>query len=660
MNIQRYLLAALLLAGACTTASAQPAPPISSPVNYQPQAFDVLHYDAWVDLTDAPAKTMRGVCEITLRWTQPPAGGPFYLHLRDLHIDSIFYDGTPTTAAVVDSVKDATYHYDVAVPSGAKQGDTARIRVVYGGKMTIEYGGGTWGGVSSNNGTLFALGVGFANNYVSATQHWLPCYDHPSDKATFRGRFMVRQGKFVASNGLLVGVTARDSNDIFEWRTEIPTATYLLTFAADAYVPVTISAAPLPMVVYSRAGDSLATATSFRLLPNMVSAFARRYGPYPFEKVGYVNTPIGAMEHQTMISYPTGLSQSRDTVNSTGAHELAHQWFGDLVSPLDFRHAWLTESFATFNESVWAEELGGYAAYLNSQESKANNYINTISRRERVFPLYDFPRASPSSNYPETIYQKGAVVVGMLRFELGDSLFYQGLRDYLTAHAYGTATTADMQAALEARAGRSLKTFFDQWVYGKGWPKLSARCTPTPIADGLSRVTIEMTQTQPDSFGVYTNVPVEFGFLSKATKTFTYRMVRLNEKSQTAVLDSIPDYTTVSINRGPSLRALVQASLVTSGVNTTNGAAADSGSVEFRVRPNPLSGTGAFTVSVQGTTECSGIQYELFDSAGHRLLVGRTDACQFPIPARAFASGVYVLRFKFHDLFHDVPVMIAR
>ncbi len=649
-------------------ANMPPPNPIAGPTEYLPQAFDVLHYDAWLDLTAAPAKTMSGVCQIRLRWTGDPAAGPFYFHLRDLRVDSVFYNGAPVVANAVGTAASSTYHYELTPPPSAHQGDTAIVRIVYSGEMTDEYGGGTWGGVTSTNGTLFALGVGFQNNYVSTTEHWLPCYDHPADKATFHGWFTVKSGKAVASNGLLVATTpGPDSTLTYEWQHNIACATYLLTFAVDNYQPVVIrdAAPPEPlMVVYARPQDTGATRETFKLLPAMVAGFARRFGPYPFEKVGYVNTPLGAMEHQTMISFPTSLSRSRDTVNSTGAHELAHQWFGDLVSPIDYRHAWLNESFATFCETIWAEELGGYAGYIKAQDAKVNSYISSVTRSEGILPLYDFPRTSPSSNYPQTIYEKGAVVVGMLRFVVGDSLFYLGLRDYLALYAYGNATTEQLRATLEARAGRSLDTFFKQWVYGKGWPVLQVKTSATPIGGGLNSVSVTLQQTQADSLPTFTELPVELGFRDAANNT-VYRLVWMNARNATFTLDSIPTYTSVTVNKGPSVRALLRATVSTSGVdnrdiNAIDNAASDSTNVDFLVKPNPLSSTGAFSVEVRGTGDCTGILYEMFDSAGRRLLVGRTDNCQFPIPASGFNSGVYVLRFTFRGLRYDTPVMITR
>ncbi len=560
---------------------------ISSPTEFRPQAFDVLHYDALLDLRLAPAREMSGVCAITLRWSQDPATGPFYFNLRSLVVDSVFYEGMRVEAVVEEDPASPTFHYRVDAPPGTKAGDTDIVTVYYSGTMVAEAGTQSWGGVQSSSGLLYAMGVGFKNNYVSATQHWLPCYDHPSDKATFRGQFLVPYGMTVAGTGLGQKIRLPDSATFekFIWVTKIPCATYLLTFAVGPYFPVTIQADNPPMVVYSKLIDTASTHITFKLLPRMVATFARLFGPYPFEKVGYVNTPLGAMEHQTMVSFPTSLSQSRDTVNATGAHELAHQWFGDYVSPLDYRHAWLNESFAVYCEAAWSEELSGFAGYLKTMDAKLNAYIKNDAGREGIFPLYDFPRATPSSNYPNTIYNKGGVVVGMLRYELGDSAFYGGLRDYLARHAYSTATTDSLKMVLEEHAGRSLDTFFQQWVYGAGWPEVRLVVTATPQGSGLQRVHVVVTQILHGTNEYFTDVPVEIGFNPTGGGTASYRTLRMSDETTEATFDSVADYTSISVNKGPSLRALLQVGSI-SGVELES-ADPDTSDIRFVVRPNP-------------------------------------------------------------------------
>lgn len=627
---------------------------VADPLDYSPQPFDVLHYDASLSLTSAPAKDVSGTCRITFRWVRDPGEGPFIFHLRltDLVIDSARYDELPVTPVEVGDATEATYRFEVQPPPSARQGDTAVVTLLYRGTMTDEYGPGRWGGVSAGGGVLYALGVGFSNNYVSATQHWLPCYDHPSDKATFTGRFIVPSGMVVASNGLMTSRTSTATTETYEWSTSYPTATYLLTFAVASYVELNVGTAELPMVLYAQAPDTALTLQSFKLLPRMVRGFAERFGPYPFEKVGYVNTPQGAMEHQTMVSFPRSLSRTGDSLNTTGAHELAHQWFGDLVTPLDFRHAWLNESFATFCESIWLEELGGFTAYLASQEGKLNDYIARTAAREGMLPLYDFPRESPSSNYPATIYDKGAIVVGMLRHELGDDQFFAAIRTFLERYAYGNAGTDSLLAVCEEVAGRDLDEFFDQWVRRAGWPVLEIDAVRKP---GAGEGTVRIRQVQLPEIGTFTNVPVEVGFVTPSG--IEYRVLRLNEAEQEFSVSLSEPFDDVLVNRGPSLRALIEVREVrTLGV----AAQAASADVRFLVTPNPLYGMESLHIERNGPASSLQAVFHMYDSAGRRIHSEAISTFPHIFETDSIPSGRYVVQIIQEGISHTIPVMIER
>lgn len=641
--------------------------PISASTEFIPQAFDVLHYDADIDLTAAPSPEMAGVCRIHFQWTADPASNHFYFHLRDLVIDRVLYfsstmfDAIPLTPVASGDPTSALFHYAITAPTGAQIGDTVILTIEYHGRMSDEYGAGTWGGVSSGKAAagdtvLYAMGVGFRNNYVSATQHWLPCYDHPADKATFTGRFRVKDGMTVAGNGLLATYPEGDSITVFQWTQTHPASTYLLTFAAARFHPLNFGSSTLPMVVYSLAGDTAATRVSFSGLAGMVRSLESRFGQYPFEKVGYVNTPQGSMEHQTMISIAEQISRRRDTINHTGYHELAHQWFGDLVSPTDFRHAWLNESFATFCEALRSEDIGGYSGYLNYLNDLWNSYTRNIAGSEGVLPLYDFPRTSPSSNYPTTIYYKGAVVVALLRYQMGDAKFYAAMREFLTTYQFSNAGTDSLREILEKHYGRSLQQFFAQWVIGKGWPVIDIAATQEPQGINHSRVTVTLTQVQKPEYGVFTNLPVELGFRG-TDGNYSYRIVIISNLTETFTLDSVPAFTAININRGPSVRAPLTSGKI-SGVQAENGRGMNNND-DWSVTPNPAT-TGKLTISITKQQECSVISYELLDTAGRQTLAGVSDNCQFSIDVRNVPSGPALLRLKQHGVVSDIPVMIAR
>ena len=619
------------------------------------QPFDVLHYDVAMNLTAAPARTTDGICTTTLVWTSSES--PEYtFHLRELSIDSAFYDGVRVEVTTHNSPEDASYRHTLRAPVSPGVGDTGVVTLYYSGEMSDEFGPGSWGGVSSGNGILYAMGVGFSNNYVSTTQHWFPCYDHPADKATFTGHFTVAPGMSVASNGLLTEqAELENGNRLYTWDHIYPAATYLLTFAVGPYAEINIGTPELPMVLYSLPNDSTATKLSFAQLPKMVTGFAKRFGTYPFEKVGYVNTPQGAMEHQTMVSFPTSVSRSGDSLNLIGAHELAHQWFGDLVSPVDFRHAWLNESFATYCESVWLEELGDFSSYIASQEGKINAYINRIAPREGIIPLYDFPRTAPSSNYPATIYEKGAVVVGMLRFELGDSLFYAVMREYLGRYAYGNASTDDLIDVCEELSGKDLGWFFDQWVRRSGWPQLQIDVTNLNEPPGAR---VHIRQTQNPDFGAFRNLPVEIGFITK--DGIEYRILRMNEVEEhfQVTLDSAPD--DIIVNRGPSVRTLLEVEDMR--VSSVHPNAGDAEEIAYRITPNRVSGSRILRIYREGPRSGEAVTFRLFDSAGRR--VGEKTITTFPhsinIQDWGLAPGHYLAHLMENHTGRVIPVVIER
>jgi aminopeptidase N len=616
----------------------------SSPIFTIAQPFDVIHYDAEINLMKSPATDMSGICTATLTWVaNKPPGNCFFFHLRDLKVDSVLFNGLKIKFDAYSEPSSMLYSYCVSAPASVKKGDTSSVTIYYSGKMTCESGGSSsWcGGTTSQSGVLYSLGVGMYANYVSTTRHWLPCYDHPSDKATFHARYKVRNGLTVAGNGMGT-MTIQGDTTIYDWRHDIPCATYLYTFAVENYVPLSFGTQSLPMVVYAKPPDTASTRVSFKLLPRMVTTFEKLYGKYPFEKVGYVNTPTGAMEHETMISFPTFLSQKKDTVNSVAAHELAHQWFGDAVSPEDFRHVWLTESPATYSETAWSEELGGKQGYIAAQDAKMKDYFSK-AKSEGVFSLYDFPRAKPSSNYPTTIYSKGAVVLGMLRYEVGDSLFYAALQKYIEKFKYEVATTELFEKTVEEMVGRDLAWFFNQWIYRKGWPEVDVVYSPSTSLAGTKGTRIVVKQIQA-SKELFTNVPVEITFL-KGNTVVTSVVLNLVNQENTFFVENTGDFTSITINQGANVRALLQTTKIT-GVDESG---AEKEQPELRIIPNPAGSDMRIAVSSNG--ECSALM-TVINSIGEVVITGTLPMKEgentFPFSTKELPSGTYFVTISMH------------
>lgn len=289
--------------------------------------------------------------------------------------------------------------------------------------------------------------------------------------------------QMAAANGVLVSNTISGSNRIVSYKHRHPIASYLIAVAVAQYSiynrpPVTINGTSVPIVYYIGSGrtPSAANFTTMDYCRDQLVAFSSVYGDYPFkdEKYGmYEFGWGGGMEHQTF----SAMNWSSMTDASIIAHELAHQWFGDKVTFSTWNHLWLAEGFARYSEALAAElvpAMGQNASsILSGFKTKANNTTN------RGYSCY-LPDASIANSnliwnsaYGTTVYERGAMVVSMLRKLLGDAKFFQACRNYLSdpALAYRSATTDDLRNHMQAVAGGyDLTPFFNSYVYGNGYP----------------------------------------------------------------------------------------------------------------------------------------------------------------------------------------------
>lgn len=559
---------------------------ISRPTEFIPQPFDIIGYDVSIDLLSTPLpKLEHGKCQIQIAWTDTPQG-IIPIHLRDLTIDSVLVNGVRSGFLRKGEIKDDTMHFAIDIPSTIKKGDTSIVTIFYQGMMGKEPPRSiSWGGVYSTKRILYAIGTGFFANYVGTTQHWIPCYDHPSDKALLTTRILVPKGLMAVANGTLKSIDSTEKGIRYTWSIDKPLSTYLMTFAVDSFQKHVIGEDR--NAVYAIKQDSLATAISFSQLPRMIKTLERSYGSYPFESVGYVLTPTGSMEHQTMISIDEAIVRKKDSSNATILHELAHQWFGDKVTPRDYSYHWLSESFATYSESLWAEELKGTPGYVQDVQSKITEYFGTTVSREGVMPLEKYGRSAPSSNYPRTIYVKGAVVLGMLRHQLGDSIFFASLQTYLERHRFGNAITEDFQKACEDVSGRDLQWFFDQWVKRKGWPRIQID-TASSLNGGIRSMRLKIMQVQAQDYGIYEQVPLQIGF-RLPDNSFMYRTITFSGPETILNIDSLPEFRSMNVNQGNKFRSLVQVARVT-GIESSTDFIANA----LYVYPNP--GTSQLTI----------------------------------------------------------------
>jgi aminopeptidase N len=380
-----------------------------------------------------------------------------------MNVDNIMVDGV--AAAYTHTFED---NLTVTLPLPLSLGETAEITVAYNGYPIA----GSMGALSWDS----HLGVPIISSLSEpeGARTWWPCKDVPSDKADpVRMVWTVPDNLFATGNGLLQSTTTPEPGwKSYEWVENYPITTYLVAVTAtnfahwrDWYVTTGNDSLPLDHYIYPE--DSLYSTIEFADLPEVMTFFATIYEEYPFmeEKYGHAEFPWGgAMEHQTMTSYGENLINGSGYYHYIMVHELAHMWWGDLVTCGTWMDLWLNEGFATYSDALWIEFDEGAQAFLNRMGSFKSTYFYYDNQNR--FPIYD-----PEYLWGGTVYQKGAWILHMLRNVLGEEDFWAFYPEWRNRYGFGSPLTADLQQTLEDVSGMDLDWYFDEWVYMAGYPE---------------------------------------------------------------------------------------------------------------------------------------------------------------------------------------------
>jgi len=330
---------------------------------------------------------------------------------------------------------------------------------------------------------------------------WLPCFDHPAEKQPTSTTIVVEPGLFALGNGALVAREETPEGTAFRYEQRVPHATYLLTMVAGAFTEVAQTHDRLPVFYYVEPGREDEGERSFGKTPRMIDAFEAAIGvPYAYERYsqiavadfifgGMENTSATTQTDRTLHDARAHLDFSSDPLVS---HELAHQWFGDLVTCRDWSQAWLNEGFATYFEAVWAEADLGWDEYQHTIYEIVQAYLEEDGERYRR-PIVCNVYRDPIELFDRHLYEKGGAVLHMLRGELGWERMKRALRAYVHDNATRSVETIDLVRAIERATGRNLRGFFDQWIERGGHPELEIRAE---WLEDERRLSIEIEQKQ--------------------------------------------------------------------------------------------------------------------------------------------------------------------
>jgi aminopeptidase N len=393
------------------------------------------------------------------------------------------------------------------------------------------------------------------------SRHWFPCFDHPVEKFTSEVTCHLPAGMVALSNGRQLSAE-RDSDGLtaFRWLQEKPHVNYLITLVAGKLARIESKHRDIPLEFWTTPQELAQAPNSFRHTARMMEFFERETGvPYPWAKYGQVavhdyhwggmeNTSLTTLNHRTLFESST---ENILTSDSLVAHELAHQWFGDLVTCRDWSHIWLNEGFATYYDWLWQADFEGHDALNQALWDAAKGILtNTNETRGVVWRKF----AEPGEMFNYLAYPKGAWVLHMLRCQLGPELYRKAIQTYLERNAYASVTTEQLRSVVEEVSGRSFERFFDQWLNGAGAPALDVAYSWDEKTK-LARITVKQTQKISEDAHLF-QLPLSVRFSTKGIAVDRTMQIHEVEESFYFPLPSAPD----SVSVDPKLEVLAKIS----------------------------------------------------------------------------------------------------
>jgi aminopeptidase N len=456
-----------------------------------PHTFDVVKYTLDVDLyhchfTPYPADFKAS--EI-IRFSVDSALNTIALNAvnSSLAIDSVRMAGSAFTHAgdILTITLGRTYY----------PGETAEVKIYYR-HLNVQ------------DGAFYASGgMAFTDCEPEGARKWFPCWDKPSDKAELDLTARVPSNAKFGSNGKLMDSAFSADTLVYHWVSIHKIATYLIVMTSKINYNLDIvywhklsnPADSVPMRFYYNSGEIVTNAKA--VIKPMTDWYSQKFCEHPFQKNGFatLNSQFawGGMENQTLTSLCPGC-WSEWLI----AHEYAHQWFGDMITCATWADIWLNEGFATWAESFWREKNGGYTAYKNNINNNAAGYLNFNPGWAISVPSWatTTPDVNVLFNYQIT-YQKGACVMHMLRYVLGDSLFFTVLQDYAadTTLRFGAANISDFSGKVNSITGQNYDWYFSQWIYSPNHPVYANQYYIESLGNSTWDVHFLTGQTQSDA-----------------------------------------------------------------------------------------------------------------------------------------------------------------
>nr|WP_314859949.1 M1 family aminopeptidase [uncultured Undibacterium sp.] len=505
------------------------------------QALDIERYKFHIELSDQ-SELIKARAIVTLRTVTPIQEFSLDLgsQIDGIHGMKVLQVKLGEQSLQFDHIND---RLSIRLPQMSASNDLISLEIAYQGipKSGLH--------ISKNK---YGDRVFFADHWPDQGHQWLPTIDHPSDKAAVEFLITAPAQYAVVANGLKVEESSLDGDrKLTHWREDVPIAVKVMVIGVARFAMQ--ESAKLNDVAITSWVFPQNRAEGFHDYSVAVKAldyFQKNVGPYPYKKLANVQskTRFGGLENANTIFYFENSVTGKGEQEALVAHEIAHQWFGNSTTENDWHHVWLSEGFATYFTNLYIEHTYGRERFVKQMLADREKIIRFHQRVNR--PIVDTDIRDPKQVLSPNTYEKAGWVLHMLRQELGDEIFWQGIRHYYTKFAGKNVLSADFQTSMEQVSGKDLSAFFQQWLYQAGYPKLAVQWHFEPIS---KVVTLKVEQVQDSAqFAFPLDLAIQGGDGKMQLQT-----VRVNQKNQTFTVpvNSVPKLVSVD----PMVRLLLEA-----------------------------------------------------------------------------------------------------
>ena len=469
-----------------------------------------------INLTDFASKNLIGEAVIGIKAKQNAVSG-IHLDLLKLAVDSVKVNAQQAAF----SYNDTTIH--IPFFTALNQNDSATVQVFYHGTPLQEVG--DFGGFYWTTSQAFNIGVSFLADPHNYGRVWFPCFDNFRERSLYEFYITTKDIHKAFCNGLLQGVTTAGNTKIWHWKLGQDIPSYLASVAVTTYQTLLDTVQGIggtkEIQIAARTTDTTAVKTKFVNLRSAYHIFEEAWGEYKWDRVGYCIVPFnaGAMEHATNIGFMQALLFTNfEDCEDVMVHELAHHWFGDLVTCDSASEMWLNEGWAVYNEHLFHEKFYGVEDY---KRKVRDNHEKVLHRTHLDDGAY-FPVSglSTEQTYGSTVNDKGGDFVHTLRTYMGDAAFFSCMRSYLNDYSFKNSSTAQLRDYLSSCLGSSLNDYFNDWIYSEGFAHFAiekiTHSTHQVGGNSFNDYFVDIRQRLHQAPHYYNNVPVTLSYYDDA------------------------------------------------------------------------------------------------------------------------------------------------